>query len=202
MDEVLEGLDYIFYLDDILMASNAKEEHKIHLEEVFKWLQQYSLVLHLEKCVFFASSLEFLGQHMSTQGLCLLGTHMAAIKAHLKPSTKPQLMSFLGMLNFYRRYLQGATSILKPLTDAICGAGGKQAEVVLLRETNAKAVLNAFVAGGCPTMACHPSSLQTGACSSPLPCGVAVAGTTACSTAPPRPSTPRPMGWWRGHTAR
>ena len=44
MDKVLEGLDYIFvYLDDILV------EHKIHLEEVLKGLQQHGLVLHLEK---------------------------------------------------------------------------------------------------------------------------------------------------------
>ena len=50
MDEVLEGLDCIFvYLDDILVASNTKEEHKIHLEEYFKQLQQHGLVVHLEK---------------------------------------------------------------------------------------------------------------------------------------------------------
>ena len=44
------------------MASNTKKEHKIHLEEVFKWLQQRGLVVHLEKCIFLASSVEFLGQ--------------------------------------------------------------------------------------------------------------------------------------------
>ena len=50
MDKVLEGLDCIFvYLDDILVASNTKEEHKIHLEEFFKQLQQHGLVVHLEK---------------------------------------------------------------------------------------------------------------------------------------------------------
>ena len=63
MDEVLEGLDCIFvYLDNILVASNTVEEHHIHLEEVLKRLQQHGLVLHLEKCVFFSSSVEFLGQ--------------------------------------------------------------------------------------------------------------------------------------------
>ena len=69
------------YLDDILVASNTEEEHKIHLEELFKRLQQHCLVLHLEKCVFFASSVEFLGQHVSRQGLCPLGTPVEAIKA-------------------------------------------------------------------------------------------------------------------------
>ena len=114
MDEVLEGLDCIFvYLDDILVASNTVEEHHIHLEEVFKRLQQHGLVLHLEKCVFFASSVEFLGQHVAT------------IAAHPRSGTKSQLMSFLGMLNFYRRYVKGTASILKPLRNATRGAGSK-----------------------------------------------------------------------------
>ena len=83
MDEVLEGLYCIFiYLEDILVASNTKEEHKIHLEEVLKRLQQHGLVLHLEKCVFFASSVKFLGQQVSMQGLRPLVTCVAAIKAH------------------------------------------------------------------------------------------------------------------------
>ena len=38
------------------------------------------------------------------------------------------------MLNFYRRYLQGAVSILKPLTDATCGAGSKHSKLKLTRE--------------------------------------------------------------------
>ena len=52
-------------------------------------------------------------------------------------------------------------------------------------------------------MACCLSSQQTRACtcSSPLPRGVAGVS-TACSTSPPWPSTPRPMGWWRGCTTR
>ena len=54
---------------------------------------------------------------------------MAAITVYPKPSTKSQLMSFLGMLNFYRRYLKGAASILKPLTDTTRGAGGKHSKL-------------------------------------------------------------------------
>ena len=58
---------------------------------------------------------------MSAEGIRPLGAPVAAITAYPKPTTKSQLMSFLGMLNFYRRYLKGAASILKPLTDATCG---------------------------------------------------------------------------------
>ena len=44
-------------------------------------------------------------------------------------------MSYLGMLNFYRRYLRGAASILKPLTDATCGVGGKHSQLEWTKET-------------------------------------------------------------------
>ena len=88
---------------------------------------------------------------MSTQGLCLLSLRMAAIKAHPRPTTKYQLMSFLGMLNFYRRYLRGAASILKLLTDTTRGAGGKHSQLEWTKEMGrafvaAKAALTTHLA--------------------------------------------------------
>ena len=38
-------------------------------------------------------------------------------------------MSYLGMVNFYRRFIRGAAGVLKPLMDALCGAGGKAPKV-------------------------------------------------------------------------
>ena len=119
-------MDYVFvYLDDILMASNSEEEHKVHIQEVFKWFPQHHLVLHLEKCTFFASSMDFMVQHVSMLGLHPLGARVATIQAHPKPNTKSQLISCLGMLNFYKRYLKETASNLKPLMDATRRAGTK-----------------------------------------------------------------------------
>ncbi|MFN9902387.1 MAG: reverse transcriptase family protein, partial [bacterium] len=51
MDEVLAGLDFAFcYLDDILIASSTEDEHLQHLQQVLQRLQQYGLVLNMEKC--------------------------------------------------------------------------------------------------------------------------------------------------------
>ena len=102
MDEVLEGLDCIFiYLVDILEASNTKEEHKIHLGGGLQASPAAWPGTLPGEVFVFASSVEFLGQHVSMQGLCSLGTHVAAIKANLRLTIKSQLMSFLGMLSFY-----------------------------------------------------------------------------------------------------
>ena len=80
---------------------------------------------------------------------------MAAIKAHPMPSTKSQLMSFLGMLNFYRRYLQGAANILKLLICATHGAGGKHSQLEWTKEMG-KAFLAAKAALRETTHLAHP----------------------------------------------
>ena len=89
---------------------------------------------------------------MSTQGLCMLGTCGVAIKAHPKPSTKSQLISFL---NFYRRNLRGAASILKPLTDATRGVGGKHSQLEKTKEMG-KAFVAAKAALTEATHLAHP----------------------------------------------
>ena len=48
-----------------------------------------------------------------------------AISKYPRPTTCSQLLSFLGMINFYRRFIRGAASILKPLTDATKDSGPK-----------------------------------------------------------------------------
>ena len=80
---------------------------------------------------------------------------MVAIKAHPKPGTKSQLMSFLGMLNFYRLYLKGTTSILKPLTDATRGAGSKHSKLEWTKEME-KAFVAAKIALTNATHLAHP----------------------------------------------
>ena len=66
---------------------------------------------------------------VSECGLIPLPDKVAAICAFPRPATVGQLMSYLGMLNVYRRFIRGAAGVLKPLTDALCGAGGKAAKV-------------------------------------------------------------------------
>lgn len=53
MNEVLNGLDFVFiYIDDILIASKNQEEHINHLTQVFQRLSDYSMSINLSKCVF------------------------------------------------------------------------------------------------------------------------------------------------------
>ena len=51
MDHIFNGLEFIFiYMDDILVASRNRQEHLLHLREVFRRLKQAGLILKLAKC--------------------------------------------------------------------------------------------------------------------------------------------------------
>jgi len=122
MDEVLVGIPFVFcYLDDVLVASRSHEEHVQHLKTVLERFQEHGLVLNEEKCVFGASSVEYLGHVVSAGGVSPLPARVAAIRKFPRPKTVQGLMTYLGMVNFYRRFIRGAAAVLRPLTDALRG---------------------------------------------------------------------------------
>jgi hypothetical protein len=122
MDEVLSGLDFAFcYLDDILIGSSTPDEHLLHLHLVLQRLQQYGLVLNMEKCEIGRAGIDFLGHHITAAGASPITKHVEVIQSFPQPQDKKQLQSFLGLVNFYRRFIPAAAQILLPLTDALRG---------------------------------------------------------------------------------
>ncbi len=119
MDKVLAGLDFVFvYLDDILIASPDERTHQQHLRAV---LQEAGLVLNAEKCLFGVSAVEFLSHHITAEGTEPLQQKVAAITDFQRPQDAKGMQRFLRMINFYRRFIQGAAGILRPVTDALRG---------------------------------------------------------------------------------
>ena len=80
------------------------------------------MVINLSKCQFGLSEVEFLGHRISGAGAEPLIRHVAAIQEFSPPSDVPQLQRFLGMINFYRRFLPNIAQTLKPLTSALKGS--------------------------------------------------------------------------------
>ena len=120
MDEVLRGLPYVYaYIDDILVASKDDDSHKQHLREVFRRLSHYGLRLNLDKCVFGAPSIEFLGHNTDAEGITPLPTKISAIQDFPTPTSMKQLRRFIGMINFYRRFIPKCSTILQPLTNLL-----------------------------------------------------------------------------------
>ena len=122
MDNVTSQLRGVFvYLDDVLVASTSASQHKSDLRELFGTLRRFGLVLNRGKCVFGVRQIKFLGHHVSEQGIRPLPEKVEAVRRFERPRTVKALQRFLGMVNFYRRFLPGVASTLRPLTDALAG---------------------------------------------------------------------------------
>ncbi len=106
----------IVYLDDILIFSNNEEEHTEHVRKVFKRLEEHNLHVKPEKCDFHTKSVEYLGVIVSPEGVAMDPQKVDAIQRWPRPRTVKELQSFLGFTNFYRRFIDNFSGIVKPLT--------------------------------------------------------------------------------------
>lgn len=120
IDEVLRGLPFVYaYLDDLLIASSSAEEHLQHLRQLFQRLDDYGLVINPTKCQFGTSSLEFLGHLVDSTGISPLTEKVQAIQDFPPPQSLTKLRKFLGLANFYRRFIPNCGTIMQPLTDLL-----------------------------------------------------------------------------------
>jgi hypothetical protein len=156
MDRVLAGLPFVFvYLDDIIVASKTLEQHEKDVEEVFRRLRSAGLVINGEKCEFAVREVQFLGHHVTEEGIRPLPDRVAAVQNHPKPSTVKQLQAFLGVVNFYRCFVLAAAKILWPLTDSLKGGLKATAAVVWTPEME-KAFADAKAALCKTALLAHP----------------------------------------------
>jgi cleavage and polyadenylation specificity factor subunit 1 len=82
---------------------------------LFQHLQAHGILLNPSKCVLRATELTFLGYRISSQGSQPLPDRVVALQACTPPKTIRQLRQFLGMLNFYHRFLPKAAVVQAPL---------------------------------------------------------------------------------------
>ena len=104
--EVLWGLLFSFgYIYDILIACATPEEHSQHLRAVLQHLADNGLTIKVRKCVFGSTSLDFLGHHVSSMRIKPLEDNVSVICSFPKPTTQHKLRQFLGLVNYYRRFI-------------------------------------------------------------------------------------------------
>lgn len=123
INEVLRGLDFAFpYIDDILVASENHEQHKQHLEEIFKRFLEYGIKINQSKCEFGKTHVDFLGHSINNLGCTPKKDKVDAILNFPKPQNIGELRRFLGMINFYHRFIPNIAVILAPLNQILSGA--------------------------------------------------------------------------------
>jgi Reverse transcriptase (RNA-dependent DNA polymerase). len=106
----------IVYLDDVLIYSSNRKEHKQHVREVLRRLREAKLYAKLEKCTFGVDTVEYLGFILSPAGLTMDQSKVQTIQEWPEPRKIRDIQSFLGFANFYRRFIFNYSDIVVPLT--------------------------------------------------------------------------------------
>ena len=116
IDKVLCGLHFCYaYMDDLLITSTTSEEHLQHLRLVFERLSVHGVVINPHKCLFGVSSLNFLGHHIDRQGVTPLQDKVQVVRDFPQPISQRKLREFMGLLNFYHRFLPHCAELMRPL---------------------------------------------------------------------------------------
>ena len=116
MDTMLQGIpNVVCYLDDILVTGATIEAHLDNLEAVLHRLQQHGVRMNKEKSVFLAKKVTYLGHVIDAEGLHKSPTLTEAIVQAPPPQNTQELRSFLGMLNYYGKFIPNLATLLHPL---------------------------------------------------------------------------------------
>ncbi|XP_047988541.1 uncharacterized protein K02A2.6-like [Leguminivora glycinivorella] len=102
-------------LDDIVVTGRTIQEHRDRLQRILQILKEAGLRVNKEKCKFGKASVEFLGHMIDANGLHPCGDKIKAIMETPAPRNVKELQAFLGLLNFYDRFLAQKATVAEPL---------------------------------------------------------------------------------------
>jgi len=116
IDQVLQGLEGTqCYLDDILITGRTAAEHMKNLENVLARLKKFGLRANRDKCKFFQTSVSYLGYVLDKNGLNKAPDKIRAVVQAPRPQDVTSLRSYIGLVNYYNRFLPNLASTLHPL---------------------------------------------------------------------------------------
>lgn len=122
MNTIFGDLKFVLvYLDDILVFSKSAVEHEKHLEIVLQRLADNKFYAKLSKCHFNLPEVEFLGHFVGRNGVRVDERKIQIVRDWPIPTTATELRSFLGLCNYFRRFVHAYAAITKPL-NALTGS--------------------------------------------------------------------------------
>ena len=120
-DALREHLDVfvVAYLDDILVYSRTLEEYQLHVSKVLEYLGVRDLRLKPEKYKFYKEEVDFLGFIIGRNGIRIDPAKLWAVKEWPIPSNVKEIQSFLGFVNYNRKFIKNYLKKANPLTNLI-----------------------------------------------------------------------------------
>ena len=111
----------IIYLGYIVIFSKTPKEHIERLSGVFQKLHEAGLKLKPKKCELFKTKISYLGHIVSRDGIECDPKKVEAIKNWPRPITVSDVRSYLGLSNYYRRFIHRYAQIAQPLNKLTSG---------------------------------------------------------------------------------
>ncbi|XP_026459821.1 uncharacterized protein LOC113360534 [Papaver somniferum] len=109
----------LVFFDDILIYSSSLEEHIHHLKIILSLLRQHQLFAKLSKCYFSQPEIEFLGHIINADGVKVDPSKIRSMTEWPLPSNIKELIGFLGLTGYYRKFVQGYGILSRPLTELL-----------------------------------------------------------------------------------
>jgi hypothetical protein len=109
----------VIYLDDITIFSKSDDEHLQHLEQIFRKCRRYGISLNPRKSHFPMPEGKLLGHIISAGGIKIDPKRVEAIQEIAIPRNKKSIQSFIGRINFLRRFVPKFVEIIRPITNML-----------------------------------------------------------------------------------
>ncbi|CAA6654885.1 unnamed protein product [Spirodela intermedia] len=106
----------VVYLNDILIYNYNLREHLLHLCQILETLKCHQLYLNPSKCTFVMTEVEFLDHVIRGGKVQMDHKKVLAIKDWSEPKRVAKLRSFLGLTNYYRKFIKSLSYIVALLT--------------------------------------------------------------------------------------
>lgn len=113
----LEGCSV--YLDDVVIYSDDWDVHLDRIGELFDRLAHAHLTVNLAKCDFAKATVTYLGRVVGQGRVCPVRAKVQAIDNYVPPTTKKELMRFLGLVGYYRCFCRNFSTVVAPLTNLL-----------------------------------------------------------------------------------
>jgi len=105
----------IVFIDDILVYSNSYLKHKQHLRQMLSTLREFQLYAKLSRCEFWLKVV-FLGHVISAEEILIDPKKVEAVLKWERPTNMTEIHSFLGLAGCYKRFIEGFSTIVIPIT--------------------------------------------------------------------------------------
>ena len=105
----------LVFIDDILVYSKSKEEHKENLRIVLRVLRQHQLYTKFSKCDFYKPQIQYLGHIISKKGLDVDSEKIKVIEDWPIHTSVTDIRSFLGLAGYYCNFIENFSRISCPM---------------------------------------------------------------------------------------